>query len=103
MDIPPTDTRSWINILWAMFSAIGAMFMGLLLWNVRRQVAAVDANTADIQNLKNDRVTKGDVTAVYESIDALRNQSRDQYVDLSRRMGEQHTQILETLLDRSGK
>ena len=73
MDIPSSnDPKSW-------FGVIAAAFTGLLLWNTRRHIAKQDAHDERLRLLETDRVTKGDITAVYERIDMLSKQSARQH------------------------
>jgi hypothetical protein len=73
MDIPSTgDPKSW-------FGVVAAAFTGLLLWNTKRHVAKQDAHDERLRQLETDRVTKGDITAVYEKIDQLSKQSARQH------------------------
>jgi hypothetical protein len=96
------------NLLtWALAacSALFASLSGLLTWSARRQVGRSDDHSQRLRTLENDRVTKGDITAVYERIDSLARQSGAQFVDLrnrlddqNTRMGAQHAQILNTII-----
>lgn len=73
MDIPVSnDPKSW-------FGVVAAALTGLLLWVTKRHVAKQDAHDERIRMLENDRVTKGDITAVYERIDDLSKQSARQH------------------------
>jgi hypothetical protein len=87
----PTDPKTW-------FAAVSAALMALLAWNAKRQVEKQDSHDDRIRALETDRVTKGDITAVYERVNQLAEQSRDQYDDLSTRMGNQHTTLLRTII-----
>ncbi|MEY4761264.1 MAG: hypothetical protein RLZZ200_1120 [Pseudomonadota bacterium] len=73
MEIPSSnDPKSW-------FGVIAAAFTGLLLWNTKRHVAKQDDHSLRIRALETDRVTKGDITAVYERIEDLSKQSARQH------------------------
>lgn len=73
MDLPTTnDPKSW-------FGVVAAAFTGLLLWNTKRHVAKQDAHDERLRELEADRVTKGDITAVYERIEGLSKQSARQH------------------------
>ena len=73
MDLPTTnDPKSW-------FGVAAAAFTGLLLWNAKRHVAKQDAHNERLRLLETDRVTKGDITAVYERIEDLSKQSARQH------------------------
>ena len=72
MDMPNEDPKSW-------FGVIAAALGGLLAWNAKRQVAKADDHSVRIRALEADRVTKGDITAVYERIEDLSKQSARQH------------------------
>lgn len=73
MDMPTgDDPKSW-------FGVIAAAFTGLLLWNTKRHVAKQDDHSMRIRALETDRVTKGDITAVYERVNELSDQSARQH------------------------
>lgn len=73
MDIPSTgDPKSW-------FGVVAAALLAVLTWIFRRHVVKQDAHDERLRALENDRVTKGDITAVYERITDLSEQSARQH------------------------
>jgi hypothetical protein len=81
MDIPTTnDPKSW-------FGVAAAAFTALLLWVTKRHIAKQDEHSRKIRALEIDRVTKGDITAVYERIEELSKQSARQHEMSLRAMG----------------
>jgi len=68
----PADPETWINMLWTGFSALWALFMALLLWNMRRQVAASDSHGTGIA-AHNTRITILESTSITrEDFDEMR-------------------------------
>lgn len=104
MDQPPPGPNLLTWTL-AACSALFASLSGLLTWNAKRQVGRSDNHSERLRALEADRVTKGDITAIYERVDQLAQQSAHQFEtvrnrldDQNTRMGAQHAQILNTLL-----
>lgn len=101
-------TPSGPNLLtWALAacSALFASLSGLLTWSAKRQVGRSDNHSERLRILEADRVTKGDITAIYERVDQLAQQSAQQFEtvrnrldDQNTRMGAQHAQILQTII-----
>jgi hypothetical protein len=73
MNIEANDPKSWFGI-------VATALTGLLLWVSKRHVAKQDAHDERLRALESDRVTKGDITAVYERIEDLSKQSARQHV-----------------------
>lgn len=104
MEAPPPGPNL-LTIALAACSALFAALSGLLTWSARRHVGRSDNHSVRLRTLEADHVTKGDITAVFEKVDALAAQSGQQFNELrnrlddqNTRMGAQHAQILNTII-----
>lgn len=93
MDVQPDDPKTLLSGALTVLALVFAW-----VWN--RLVRQQDRHDQRLNALESTVATKGDITAVYERVNALADQSREQYADLSNRMNEQHAAILQTIIEK---
>ena len=83
MDLRVTDPWSWL--IW-----VGGILLTLLTWQAKRALNKQQEHDLRLRTLESTMATKGDITAVYEKVGELSNQSSSQY-----------SALMNTLLGRS--
>jgi uncharacterized membrane-anchored protein YhcB (DUF1043 family) len=93
MDVQSNDPQTWLAVA-------ASLFLGLFAWSAKRQVSKQDDHEKRLNELEGKVATRADIASVYERVNELADQSREQYRDLSTRMNDQHAQILQTIIEK---